>query len=69
MPTRPETVELSPDRRRLETQDPDDVPLAPPYEDPDDPDFIPDEDEEYPGEEEEYGSLPGEPHEEPLVAL
>jgi hypothetical protein len=61
-------VELSPHRWRLETQDPDDVPIAPPHEDPDDPDFLPDEEEEYPGEDDEYGSPAVEPHEEPLVA-
>jgi hypothetical protein len=59
--------ELLQDRWRLETLDPDDAPIEPPIEDPDDPDLLPEEDE-YPDEDEEYGSPAVEPHEEPLVA-
>jgi hypothetical protein len=59
--------ELLRDRWRLETHDPDDAPLEPPFEDPEDPDLLPEEDE-YPDEDEEYGSPAVEPHEEPLVA-
>lgn len=63
----PDRDELSTDRWRLETQEPDDVPVTSPYEDPDDPDYLPEEDEEYPGEDEEYGAPAVAPHEEPLV--
>jgi hypothetical protein len=55
---------------RLETHDPDDVPIEPPYEDPEDPDLLPEEDDEYPlpGEDDEYASPGVEPLEDPLVA-
>ena len=55
---------------RAETRDPDDDPIEPAFEDPDDPDLLPDEVEEYPFpvEEDEHASPAVEPHEEPLVA-
>lgn len=53
---------------RMETRDPDDVPIEPPYEDLDDPELLPDEEDDYPppGEDDEYPGV--EPHEDPLVA-